>query len=112
MNRIIKQIAVAALAVTTVGAGTTTQAHAGSDFKRLLLGAAAAGIIINELKKDDVRKHDVAPKHVERSHKRKRVVSKHRSNSRFHKRSKHRVSRHHSRSSFKHSRGFRRSYKH
>ena len=82
MNRFMKQIMVAVLAVTTLGAGTTTQVQAGSDFGRTLLGIAAAGIIINEVKKDKVHKSRSSKDHEVRSHQRNRYHSGHRGNHR------------------------------
>ncbi|MEP5731937.1 MAG: hypothetical protein ABJL67_21460 [Sulfitobacter sp.] len=80
MNRFIKQIAVAALVITTVGAGTTMQAQAGSSFGRTLLGVAAAGVIINEVKKNRAHNNRSYQRNQVRSQQRKRYRGNHRSN--------------------------------
>ena len=87
MNKSMKQIMAAALAVATLGAGTTTQVQAGSDFGRTLLGVAAVGIIIHEVKKDRAHKSRSYKGHEVRSHQRKRFHSGHRGNHRSFSRS-------------------------
>ena len=80
MNRFVKQIMVAALVVTTMSAGTTTQVQAGSDFSRTLLGVAAAGLIIKEVNKDRVRKSQSFRGHEVSSPQRKRFHANRRAN--------------------------------
>lgn len=98
MNKFVKQIAVAALAITTLTAGTTTQVQAGSDFGKALLGVAAAGIIIHELKKDKAHNNQSSQIQRQRSVQRKTY------------RPRQRVSRHGSRNNSHFSGGQRRPY--
>ena len=81
MKRVMKQIAVIALAATTMGAGVT-QAQAGSDFGRALAGAVAIGIIADKLDKRKSSRHIAAPTFSSRSVDRSRI----RSNQRFNRR--------------------------
>jgi hypothetical protein len=100
MNKFMKQVAVAALIVTTVGAATTTQVQAGSDFGKVLLGVAAVGIVANHVSKNDDRHHKAAPIYSSRSIGKRQ----HRSHSR--------LSRHRARSHFGHGRAQRHSRSH
>ena len=89
MNRFMKLTMAAALAVTTISAGATTQVQAGSDFGKTLLGIAAVGIIIHEVKKDKAHESQSSKGHKARSHQRKRYHAGHPSNHRAHNRRHH-----------------------
>ena len=67
MKRVINYIAVAALAVTTMGAGTT-QAQAGSDLRRALVGAVAIGLVANQVKKSKSRRQTLSSRSFDRGH--------------------------------------------
>jgi hypothetical protein len=88
MKRVMKHIAVAALAVTTMGAGTM-QAQAGSDLSRAFVGTVAIGIIADKLDKKSSSRHIVSPRFSSRSFDRSRLRSNQRFNRRVIRRNSH-----------------------
>ncbi len=66
MRKYFKNVVLATLATATLTTGAATQAHAGSDLRRAILGAVAIGVIANEVKKKNERR-EVAPRHSTRS---------------------------------------------
>jgi hypothetical protein len=90
MKQIVKHVAVAALAVTTMGAATT-QAQAGSDLRRAFVGAVAVGIIVDKLDKKRSSRHVATPQYSSRSVERSRLRSGHRSRHRVIRQNSHRA---------------------
>lgn len=77
MKRVMKHIAVLALAVTTMGAGTS-QVQAGSDLRKVFVGAVTVGIIADRLHKKKTTRQRAASSHSSRSFERSRLRSNHR----------------------------------
>lgn len=77
MKNRFKNVVLATLAAATLTAGATTQAHAGSDLRRALLGAVAVGIIAKEVKRNKDRRHDVATHRTTRSFDRRHRSHRH-----------------------------------
>ena len=67
MRKYFKNIVLATLATATLTTGAATQAHAGSDLRRAILGAVAIGVIANEVKKKNEHRREVAPRYSTRS---------------------------------------------
>ena len=67
MRKYFKNIVLATLATATLTTGAATQAHAGSDLRRAILGAVAIGVIANEVKKKNERRREVSPRYSTRS---------------------------------------------
>ena len=90
MNRFLKQIAIVALAITTAGIFTATQAHAERHISQSGHGISAIGIIA--LNRGDHR-YRSSPRHVTRSY----GYGHHRGHSLHHRLRNHHVGRHHDR---------------